>query len=231
NGSGCNPHARSFTAYEPGSGSTIMGYAGLCAGNDLQINSDDYFHATSLSGITGYISTISTCGTTDPSGNTIATVLDIQATYHVPYKTPFELEAPQATDADHDVLTYCWEQYDLGDFGKGLSNTLYGPIFRSFRPTTSRWRVFPRLDSLRVGVYSYPAEKLPEVARELNFRLTVRDVYNGSGAFNWSDTTVTLNVTDQAGPFRLLSPNVHTGYWRNGSSYTVTWDVANTTAS
>ncbi len=231
NGTGCNPHAKPGSAYEPGSGSTIMAYAGLCAGNDIQFNSDDYFHAKSLDEMTGYISTIPLCGTAAPSGNVAPAVADIQATYDIPHSTPFELQAPSATDIDHDQLTYCWEQYDLGDFGKGLSNTVYGPVFRSFKPTTSRWRIFPRLDSLKVGVYSYPAEKLPQVMRELNFRLTVRDMYNGIGAFDWSDTTVTLNVTDQSGPFRVLGPNVHTDYWRNGNSYTVTWAVANSTAA
>jgi len=229
NGTGCNPFARSFSAYEPGSGTTIMGYAGLCPGHDIQFNSDDYFHSFSLDEMTIYMSTIPLCGSSAPSGNVVPVVADIQAVYEIPHLTPFELEAPQAVDTDHDVLTYCWEQYDLGDFGKGLDQTQLGPIFRSFKPVASRWRVFPTLDSLRIGVYSYRAEKLPQITRQLNFRLTVRDMYNGTGTHNWSDNTVKLNVTDQSGPFRLLGPNQYSDYWRNGSSYTVTWDVANTT--
>lgn len=229
NGTGCNPFARSFSAYEPGSGTTIMGYAGLCPGHDIQFNSDDYFHAYSLDEMTTYISTIPLCGSSTPSGNVVPVVADIQAVYEIPHLTPFELEAPQAVDTDHDVLNYCWEQYDLGDFGKGLDQTLYGPIFRSFKPVASRWRVFPTLDSLRAGIYSYRAEKLPQVTRQLNFRLTVRDMLNGTGTHNWSDNTVKLNVTDQSGPFRVLGPNQSSNYWRNGSSYTVSWDVANTT--
>ncbi|MBW7913429.1 MAG: T9SS type A sorting domain-containing protein [Taibaiella sp.] len=229
NGTGCNPFARSFSAYEPGSGTTIMGYAGLCPGHDIQFNSDDYFHAYSLDEMTTYMSTIPLCGSSAPSGNVVPVVADIQAVYEIPHLTPFELEAPQAVDTDHDVLNYCWEQYDLGDFGKGLDQTLYGPIFRSFKPVASRWRVFPTLDSLRAGIYSYRAEKLPQVTRQLNFRLTVRDMFNGTGTHNWSDNTVKLNVTDQSGPFRVLGPNQSSNYWRNGSSYTVSWDVANTT--
>lgn len=233
NGSGCNPHANSNTAYEPGSGSTIMAYAGLCSGNDIQFNSDDYFHAVSLEQMKTYIASTNslTCGTTTTSNNTPPAVADIKATYNIPHKTPFELEAPLASDNDHDVLTYCWEQYDLGDFGQGLINTQYGPILRSFKPTTSRWRVFPIMDSIRNNTLEYPGEKLPQVTRSLNFRLTVRDVLNGEGTYNWSDNTLTLEATDQAGPFVVLGPNKHTDYWRNGNSYTITWDVANTTAA
>ena len=69
---------------------------------------------------------------------------------------------------------------------------------------------------------------MPEVTRELNFRLTVRDVLNGWGTHNWSDTTVTLYATDQAGPFVVTSPDYAHDYWRNGNSYNVKWNVANT---
>lgn len=228
NGSGCNPHARNTCAYEPGSGSTIMAYAGLCSGNNIQFNSDDYFHAKSLDQITTYVSGLVLCGSTAGSSNTPSTVADISATYEVPRLTPFELEAPLANDPDNATPTYCWEQYDLGDFGNSLANTKFGPILRSFGPVTSRWRVFPVIDSIRYNNLNYPGEKLPEVARTMNFRLTVRDMLNGEGTYNWSDNTVVLNVTDQAGPFLVMSPNKHTDYWRNGNSYTVTWDVANT---
>lgn len=227
---GCNNRANDETAYEPGAGSTIMGYAGLCGISNIALNSDDYFHAISLDQMSTYISSTNsaTCGSTTISPNMPPTVANIQTVYNIPYKTPFELEAPPANDNDHDVLTYCWEQYDLGDYGQNIINTEYGPILRSFKPTPSRWRVFPIMDSIRANTLEYPGEKLPQVARDLNFRLTVRDVLNGEGSYNWSDTTVTLKATDQAGPFVVTSPNVNADYWRNGNSYTVTWDVANT---
>lgn len=229
-GTGCGSHARPACAYEPGSGSTIMGYAGLCPGNDMQNYSDDYFHAKSLDQMAAYISTtdISTCGMTTASTNVPPAVADIRATYNIPYRTPFELQAPLATDVDNDAITYCWELYDLGDFGKGLNATLFGPTIRSFLPDTSRWRIFPTLDSILNGTNSYLHEKMPEATRELNFRLTVRDILNGWGTHNWSDTTVTLYATDQAGPFVVTSPNTYNDYWRNGNSYTVKWNVANT---
>ncbi|MCB0698044.1 MAG: zinc-dependent metalloprotease, partial [Chitinophagaceae bacterium] len=231
NGSGCNPHARANCAYEPGSGSTIMAYAGLCSGNNIQYNSDDYFHAKSLDQIITYISGLTLCGSTSPAANSPSSVPVVNSVYDIPKLTPFEIEAPQATDPENETVTYCWEEYDLGDFGKGLVDTKLGPIFRSFRPTTSRWRVFPVLDSIRRNVLDYPGEKLPEVTRTMNFRLTVRDMHNGEGAYNWSDSTLKLNVTDQAGPFLVLEPNKSSDYWRIGNSYTVKWDVANTNAA
>lgn len=229
-GSGCSGHANQATAYEPGSGTTIMAYAGLCSGNDIQFNSDDYFHAVSMEQMTSYISSTSpvTCGSSAPSNNTPPSVASIQAIYNIPKETPFELTAPQAVDSDHDAITYCWEEYDLGDFGKGLAATEFGPILRSMRPVSSQTRVFPIMDSIRVNKLEYLGEKLPSFTRSMNFRLTVRDILGGIGTYHWSDNTVTLNVDDQAGPFVVQSPNTYTDYWRNGNSYTVKWDVANT---
>lgn len=224
-------NAAQQTAYEPGAGTTIMGYAGLCDVDNIQNNSDDYFHAISQDQMSIYINSLAlnlTCGSKVSSGNTPPVVADIAATYTIPKETPFELQAPQATDNDNDGLTYCWEEYDLGDFGKTFSATTVGPIFRSFRPTTSRWRVFPTMDSIRRNVNSYLGEKLPTVSRTMKFKLTVRDILNGNGTFNMSDNEVTLNVDAGAGPFLVTAPNTQSDYWRIGNSYTVTWDVANT---
>lgn len=222
----------SASAYEPGAASTIMGYAGLCAPDNIQNYSDDYFHAKSLDQMYDNIHDIThggMCPSLSPSGNNPPLFSPITKTYEVPYLTSFELEAPTVTDLDHDSMSYCWEQYDLGDFKKTFTNTRkFGPIFRSFKPTSNPWRVFPVLDSILNNTTSYLGEKLPDTDRVMNFKLTVRDMNNGHGAFNISDNNVKLNVTNNAGPFLVQAPNTAVDYWQIGSSVEVKWDVANT---
>lgn len=229
----CSGNGAANAAYEPGSGSTIMAYAGLCSPDDIQNNSNDYFHYKSLDQMINYITNpaLLLCGTSASANNNPPSVANIAATYDIPKSTFFELEAPQAMDSDHDVLTYCWEEYDLGDYTKTFANTLVGPIFRSFPPTTDRWRVFPVLDSVRNNVKDYLGEKLPTVSRTMKFKLTVRDEKNGFGTTNMSDNEVTLNVTDASGPFTVKAPDNGQEYWQIGQTYTVQWDVANTTAA
>lgn len=218
------------SAYEPGSGTTILAYAGICGVNNVQANSDAYFHYRTLEQITDFITTGNgfTCAAVAPSGNTPAVTTPIAASYNIPYLTPFELVAPAATDVNHDELTYCWEEHDLGDFEADFTATTVGPIFRSFTPDTSRTRVFPTLEKLLDNTTSYLGEKLPEVEREMNFRLTVRDILNGLGCVNLSDDEVKLNVYDTGLPFEVKSPNEADDYWQAGSIVTVTWEVANT---
>jgi len=227
----CAGNGVSATAYEPGSGSTIMAYAGICGlSNNLQGNSDDYFHAVSLVEITTYLtaSNGATCAITTPALNTPPVVAPMLQTYQVPMLTPFELTAPLVTDTDHDTLTYCWEQWNRGDFRSNWSAaSTRGPIFRSFKPDTSATRVFPRLDTLVDGVDEYLGEKLPDVDRFLTFRLTVRDIFNGLGSFNLPDDTVHLDVTSAAGPFTVTAPAASVN-WLGNTVETITWDVAST---
>ena len=231
NSGSCGGNGEQMDAYEPGSGSTIMGYAGICGGGDnLQAHSDDYFHSRSLDVISWFITkgNGSTCGVATQVVNTPPVVPSFAQTYSIPYRTPFELTAPLAIDADHDSLTYCWEQWNLGDYQQSWNNTnQFGPIFRSFRPTASPTRVFPRIDSLVKNVTSYRGEKLPNDARNLKFRLTVRDMLNGVGIFNFPDDEVNLNVINTGSPFEVTHPNTNLN-WTSGNSETVTWNVGGT---
>ena len=212
---------------EPGSGSTIMGYAGITGATDLQARSDPFFHAVSIQQITNYIKS-TTCQTTTVTGNAVPTV-NAGLDYTIPKGTPFVLTG-SGSDANGDALTYIWEQMDRGTSTTTNPKTTAtsGPAFRSFTASTSATRYFPRLSTIQAGLTSWTWEAIPNVARTLNFRLTARDNRAGGPANNSDDMIVTVNAT--AGPFTVSAPNTAVSYV-GGSSQTVTWAVAGTTAN
>jgi hypothetical protein len=245
NGSCSNNNAHQATAYEPGSGSTIMAYAGICSPDDIQPHSDDYFHAASLQEIYNYsiIGTGNGCAVQTPTNNKPVGLANFSANYTIPYKTPFELVAPLAVDSVADTLTtYCWEEWNKGDFKKALNNTYFsGPIFRSFSPVESQTRICPRIDSVLKGSLSYVSvenkkgEKAPDTARFLTFKLTVRDIYNGNGCFLFPDDTIHLDAvstgaTNNYQGFKVTSPSTAVT-WQGLSVQNITWNVVGTDAA
>lgn len=216
------------TAFEPGSGSTIMSYAGACFGQNIQTHSDDYFHAVSTGEIFAF--TVSGLGNTCPIKTSIgnnAPTANAGADYVIPVSTPFEL-AGSGTDPDGDVLTYTWEQYDLGAAGPSDDpNAPDGPIFRSIPPQNQPARIFPRLSDI-LNKTTTPGEILPGIGRTLNFLFTVRDNHPGGGRVTVD--TARVEIIPQAGPFRITNPNAPGFVWPGGAPLTVSWDVAGTTA-
>ena len=215
------------TAYEPGSGSTIMAYAGICSPQDLQNFSDDYFHLVSLLEITAFVSgTGNSCAAATATGNNTPVVTVPAGGFTIPIGTPFSLTG-SATDADNDPLTYYWEEWDLGPEGAPNSPSGNAPIFRSFKGTSSSTRIFPKVSNL-INNTSTIGEILPTYSRTINFRLTARDNKVGGGGYGYS--TVGFSVNNAAGPFLVSSPNTAVS-WDGLSSQTVTWNVANTNTS
>ena len=220
---------------EPGSGSTIMGYAGITS-QDVQLNSDPYFHAISIQQVTNNIKT-KTCPTLTATGNAIPTA-NAGLDFTIPKSTPFMLTG-SGTDANGDALTYIWEQFDnassaqTGASSAASATKTSGPTFRSYSPSTSTSRYFPRMQSVLTGATTTSGseivvEALPSVARTMNFRFTVRDNRAGGSTNNSDDMIVTVNGT--AGPFVVTAPNTAVSYV-GGSSQTITWNVAGTTAN
>ena len=217
---------------EPGSGSTIMGYAGVTI-KDIQQYADAYFHSISIQQVTDIIKT-KTCATIILTGNAVP-VANAGIDYTIPKGTPFMLKGT-ATDANStDALTYSWEQLDLGNATTTVPSSVAttGPLFRSYNPSTSSTRYFPNMNTILAGLSSTQgsriiSETLPGVARTLNFRLTVRDNKIGGGANNTDDMIVTVDGV--AGPFTVDSQNTAISY-PAGSTQTINWTVAGTNAN
>lgn len=229
-GTSCLTQRTGSTAYEPGSGSTLMGYAGICPPQNVQQSSDSYFHQKSLQVIFDNI-TIgnSQCATLTPSGNS-APVSNAGASYTIPKSTPYKLTG-SSTDPDGTAgHTYTWEEYDLGPTGAPTENTVNGPIVRSYQGTSSPIRYIPKLrDIAQFGGISAPWETLAAVNRIMNFRLTVRDNDFLGGQTATDGMTAVVNAN--AGPFKVTSQATSQIVWTPGTTETITWNVAGTTGN
>lgn len=224
---GCNGNVTTSTAYEPGGGSTIMAYAGVCTGTAYQSYSDLYFHGGSIIQMMNYAVNFATCVTPSALSNTAPTVSVPAAAYSVPVSTPFMLTTT-ATDANYNTLYYSWEQIDAGvtTSAPPSAAATSGPNFRSFPFTTSNTRVFPNMTALINGT-STPYEVLPSVTRSLTMQVMVRDAASGGGCTN--QRTVLVNSDASAGPFTVTSQNTSSSWTANGANTAViTWNVAGT---
>lgn len=212
---------------EPGSGSSIMGYAGITGATDLQAHSDPYFHINSIiqiqTNLTSKTCDIETAITNQPP--VVVAMPDVT----IPKSTAFVLTA-QASDAEGNPINYCWEQTDNATSTtstSNLGNNTNGPTFRSLNPTTSPTRYFPKLSTVLAGNLKNTAdwEAVSTVARTTNFKVTVRD--NNPDKTQQQTQYGTQRVTvGAAGPFKVSSTKVY-----NNAPGAFTWDAAGTTAA
>lgn len=219
----CNGQRTSGTAFEPGSGSTVMSYAGICANDDVQTHSDAFFHSVSYDEIQFYVTTGfgADCPVLTPTANN-PPAITAGPNFTIPRGTPFTLTA-SGSDVDGHPLTYCWEERDLGPAqALGGADNGSSPLFRTFTPTTSPSRTLPQLTNLLNNISS-DAEQLPATSRTMNFRVTARDHRAGGGGVNAANMSVTVSAA--AGPFVVTSPNTPVSW---SGQRTVTWNVAGT---
>lgn len=223
---------------EPGSGSTIMGYAGITSSN-VQQHSDAYFHYVSIKQILDNLVNRTCWQANSPLALTNnPPVADAGVNYTIPQGTAYVLRG-SATDADGgDTLTYCWEENDDGvitipSFGP---TTTSGAQTRSLSPTTDPDRYIPKLSRIVSGqlTETNPSsggdwETVSTVARTLNWALTVRDRQpTATGLHGQSSYDLMAITVDAAsGPFAVTGPNSALT-WDTGTQQTVTWDVAGT---
>jgi subtilisin-like proprotein convertase family protein len=219
---------------EPGSGSTIMGYAGITS-RDVQQNSDAYFVYASIKQVQDNM-VGKTCPIRVNLGN-IAPVINAGLDLTIPSSTPFVITG--TTTSTNSNLTYCWEQNDTATSQSGAQSGASitktgGPNFRSYNPVVSPTRYFPRLQSVLANSNTTQGleiltEALNSNARTMKFVLTARDNFAGSGQTGSDEMVVT--VTNLAGPFVVTAPNLNTDSWAVGSNQSVTWNVAGTTTN
>lgn len=207
-----------ISAYEVGSGSTIMSYAGICFTQNVTQFVHDNFHIRSIGEMADFLLNDigSNCATILNDDNT-APVVDAGADIVIPANTPFTLTG-SAQDEDITSLTYSWEQYDLANLDEP-DNTKFGPLFRAFSPTSSSSRTFPQMSDILSGMSTF-GERLPDVERDMTFRLTVRD---GTGGIAQD----LMRVTVAGGPgFTVTLPEA-AELWSE-SQQTFQWEAANT---
>lgn len=219
----CVVLARSeVAAKEPGGGTTVMAYAGICPPSDVQANTSDYFHVDSIDRIISFArGGGNSCPVKTTPSNLVPTV-GAGPDRWIPSQTPFllGLEAT-SSDGDSDPLTFCWEQNDAGAASPPDTDDGTRAILRSFPPAASEIRYFPQPFDLQTGTSTY-GESLPTTTRDLKFQFSARD---GNGGF--VTDAVVVHVRGDRGPFRVTSPTSAT-VWNGGASQTVTWNVAGT---
>jgi len=233
NNGSCAGNATLGSAWEPGSGSTLMAYAAAGCGptNAIQTYQDYYFHAGNIAQMQSFITGSATCATPVTTANVAPSASTTAASYNIPANTPFMLTI-NATDANSgDALTYSWEQMNAATVQSATapsSTNTSGPMFRSRPATSSPTRYFPALTYL-INQTGYEYEVLPSVPRTLNFRGTVRDNSTLGGCT--SEVNVTLNVQTSTG-FKVTTPAWGTVWNKSGNNTAlVQWDVAGTNAA
>lgn len=217
-------------AYEPASGTTIMAYAGICAPQNIQNNSDAYFHQKSIQMIWDNITSgFSTCSEQMATGNT-APIAEAGPSFNIPISTPYKLTGASTDVESINTHTYTWEQYDLGPSGLPTETSTSGPLVRSFEGTSNPTRYIPKLEDILINNgASTTWEKLASVSRDINFQLTVRD--NDTRGGQTATDNMTVTTVAAAGPFAVTSQNTPDISWTPGTLETITWNVAGTNAN
>ncbi|GAC16033.1 reprolysin-like metallopeptidase [Aliiglaciecola lipolytica] len=230
NSGACSEDQRSRnSAVEPGSGSTVMSYAGICGSQNIEDDSEDYFHSHSVEQIQTVLSRRN-CGSVESNGNAIPVISTSQYNHTIPANTPFVLSA-EVTDADNDQLTFVWDQINPGGFD-GITESAqemaedngFNPLFRSNPPSSSATRYFPQLNQVLNNSVSF-GEAYPTTERELTFELMVRD---GNGGVNTLLANLDVQPTNDA--FSVSRPETDVR-WIGGQSHLVQWNVAQTNVS
>ncbi len=212
---------------EPGSGSTIMGYAGITDYN-VQNNSDDYFAYRSILQVQTNLLNKS-CNMNTSLTNPAIT-LTSGGNWTIPQGTAFILTG--TNPSNNPGATFTWEQNNTannsvaGALSICFPDKAVGPNFRSVIPSSTPVRFMPAFSSVLNGQLSTTWESISTIQRTLNFTLTARDNIANGGQTATASATITVNAA--VGPFSVSSQNTDGISWSQGSTQTITWNVNNT---
>ncbi|MRI62807.1 T9SS C-terminal target domain-containing protein [Ornithobacterium rhinotracheale] len=215
---------------EPGSGSTIMGYAGIVSEHggkfNVQNHSDNYFNQISVLQINYTLNNKPNCGKIQelPTKPPIAKAGE---DYTIPAKTPFILKG-DAEGTNKENYTYTWEQLNSSQsttYTNADANSTTDPLFRSVKPSKDKERMFPSWNLVKKQMLTdAPFESLSNVARTLNFGLAVRD---GQNYGQVATDHMTVNVQASETGFSVIKPSVSESVAKGGE-LDVKWNVAKT---
>ncbi|NID16141.1 reprolysin-like metallopeptidase [Luteibacter yeojuensis] len=216
---------------EPGSGSTVMGYAGLCYGHNLQDNADDYFHGASIQEVAAWLSGEGGACAASEANRSRAPWLDTEGWRQpmlVPAHTPFRLSGIARFAAPGAKPSYTFEQMDPGkpQDETTLSDRGTGPLFRSRKPNAQGEQTFPAMPVLLGDEKLGLGDALPTRHRDLRFRMTVRDEREDRPSPVVSAERV-VTVIDTGRPFAITAPNA-SAILQRGKRRVVRWNVAGT---
>ncbi|MGC4041220.1 MAG: zinc-dependent metalloprotease family protein [Flavobacterium sp.] len=233
---------------EPGSGNSIMGYAGVATTTagapafNVQAHSDALFCYKNILQIQTNLNGTSCAVTTDLGGLNATPTAIGPGNFSIPIGTAFKLTG-SSTDADAgDSLTYSWEQNNVGTSATTQANSRVvatktaGPNFKIFPASSSPTRYFPQWNRILSGNLLVTTasdatwETLSSVGRTMNFTFTVRDNHPGMGQTKTATASV-ITVVNTGSAFAITNPTTENITWDPGATATVTWDVAGTTAN
>jgi len=221
------------TAYEPGSGTTIMSYGGTCGTDNIATATGGtglkypMFNFSSISQIANKLA--GGCGATEPTPNHLPVVLPFAAnSWIVPTSTPFRLLGfwDDEDFGDFHGMTGSWEQADLGPAAAlGPDTGQNEPLFRVPMHNRSGERFYPQLSDV-LNNTTTNGEYLPQFGRSASkFKFVVRDNVAGGGGTAMQE--VTIQFVSAGSGFDTTQPaggEVFCG----GSSTLVAWNPAGT---
>lgn len=226
----CGGNESLGNGFEPGSGSTIMSYGGLCGSNNVVSLGDDYYHGSSLEQIYGHLrdgGTADACAQVIPTEN-VAPIIELPYNdgFYIPTETYFYLDG-SATDENNDALTYTWEQRNAGPQSPLGAPEGGAPNFRCYPPREESYRFFlsPKYILSNTG---HRTEVLPKEEKLMQFKLVVRDNHPTGGIASWDEMRFWVTPNEGEEKFGLTSFKTNGAVLYPGQDTTITWDVAHT---